>query len=385
MTRTTIQPTTDASILQTAVEPVAEFAPMGKVSNQPDAVAYAVPDHGSPNMITLRYQLKNINVEVAEDAFKEGSVSIPAGSFIVPASALQQLQTSSAQLGLDAVALTAKPSVAMHEAGLPRVAIYSTWSGTQDVGWVRYAFDQYKIPYNLIFKERVLKGDLNSDYDLILIPNQARTSKALVTDIPKGKIPLAYTKTEKFKFLGDYGSSEDITGGMGAQGAAEFQRFTEHGGLLVTLGSSSSFPPDFGITPKIDSGTTTSKFYAPGPIVEAQITQPKNPIFYGYSSTAIPVRWANGPLFRMEPEQNRLEVLMRYPGGDKAVLSGLMNGADEIKGRAAVVETAVGRGKVVMFTTNPVWRWQNLGEFRMLFNTIINYKDLEAPQLGSAQ
>jgi hypothetical protein len=385
MTRTTIQPTTDASILQTTVEPVTEYVPAGRVSTQAEAVAYAVPDHGSPNMITLRYQLKDIKVEVAEDAFKAGSVSIPAGSFIVPASALQQLQTSSAQLGLDAVALTAKPSVAMHEAGLPRVAIYSTWGGTQDVGWVRYAFDQYKIPYDLIFKERVLKGDLNSNYDLILIPNQARTSKALVTDIPKGKISLAYTKTEKYKFLGDYGSSEDITGGMGAQGAAEFQRFTEHGGLLVTLGSSSSFPPDFGITPKIDSGTTTSKFYAPGPIVEAQITQPQNPIFYGYSSTTIPVRWANGPLFRMEPEQNKLEVLMRYPGGDKAVLSGLMNGADEIKGRAALVETAVGRGKVVMFTTNPVWRWQNLGEFRMLFNTILNYKDLEEPQVGSAQ
>jgi hypothetical protein len=385
MTRTTIQPTTDAAVLQIAVAPVTEYAPAGRVSTQAEAVAYAVPDHGSPNMITLRYQLKDIKIEVAEDAFKAGSVSIPAGSFIVPASALQQLQTSSAQLGLDAVALTAKPSVATHEAELPRVAIYSTWGGTQDVGWVRYAFDQYKIPYDLIFKERVLKGDLNLDYDLILIPNQARTSKALVTDIPKGKIPLAYTKTEKYKFLGDYGSSEDITGGMGAQGAAEFQRFTEHGGFLVTLGSSSSFPPDFGITPKIDSGTTTSRFYAPGPIVEAQITQPKSPIFYGYSSTTVPVRWANGPLFRMEPEQNKLDVLMRYPGGDKAVLSGLMNGADEIKGRAAVVETTVGRGKVVMFTTNPVWRWQNLGEFRMLFNTILNYKDLEAPQVGSAQ
>jgi hypothetical protein len=385
MTRTTIQPTTDAAVLQTSVEPVTEYAPAGRINTQAEAVAYAVPDHGSPNMITLRYQLKDIKVEVAEDAFKVGSVSIPTGSFIVPASAIQQLQTSSAQLGLDAVALTAKPSVAMHEAGLPRVAIYSTWGGTQDVGWVRYAFDQYKIPYDLIFKERVLKGDLNSDYDLILIPNQARTSKALVTDIPKGKIPLAYTKTEKYKFLGDYGSSDDITGGMGAQGAAEFQRFTEHGGLLVTLGSSSSFPPDFGITPKIDSGTTTSKFYAPGPIVEAQITQPKNPIFYGYSSTTVPVRWANGPLFRMEPELNKQDVLMRYPGGDKAVLSGLMNGADEIKGRAAVVETTVGRGKVVMFTTNPVWRWQNLGEFRMLFNTIINYKDLEESQASSAQ
>lgn len=377
MTRTTIKPTTDAAVLKAAVEPVNEYVPPSKIDSEPAAVAYAVPDHGSPNMITLRYELKDVNVRIAEASFKAGAVAIPAGSFVVPASALNDLKAAATKLGLDAVALTAQPTIAMHDAGLPRVAIYSTWGGTQDVGWVRYAFDQYGVPYDLIFKERVLKGDLHSSYDLILIPNQARTAKALVTDIPKGKVPLAYTKTETYKFLGDYGSSEDITGGMGAQGVAELQKFTEQGGLLVTLGTSSFFPPDFGITPRIDSGTTTPRFYAPGPIVEAEITKATNPIFYGYAESTVPVRWAGGPLFRMEPEQNKSDVLMRYPGGDKAVLSGLMNGADEIKGRAAVVKTSVGQGELVMFTTNPIWRWQNIGEFRMMFNTILNYKSLD--------
>jgi hypothetical protein len=157
---------------------------------------------------------------------------------------------------------------------------------------------------------------------------------------------------------------------------AELQTFTEQGGLLVTLGTSSAFPADFGITPKIDTSTTTAKFYAPGPIVEATITQPANPIFYGYSSTTVPVRYAGGPLFRLDPDQNKADVLMRYPGGDKSVLSGLFNGADEIKNRAAILKAAVGKGEIVMFATNPIWRWQNLGEFRMMFNTILNYQNL---------
>ena len=88
------------------------------------------------------------------------------------------------------------------------------------------------------------------------------------------------------------------------------------------------------------------------------------------------MRYANGPLLRMDAEMDKRDVLMRYPGGDKAVLSGLMNGADEIKGRAAVVVTPVGQGEAVLFTTNPVWRWQNIGEFRMMFNTILNYRSL---------
>jgi hypothetical protein len=376
MTHTTIQPTTDLAILKAAVDPVASYAPVGAFKDHAGAAMYAVPDHGSPNMVTLRYGLKDVAVQIAEKAFTADGVAMGAGTFLVPASALDKLKSLASELGLDVVALTAKPTVAMHDAGLPRVAMFSTWAGTQDVGWVRFAFDQYKVPYDLIFKERVLKGNLRADYDVVLVPNQMRNTKALLTDIPKGKQPYAYTKTDKFKFLGDYGSSEDITGGMGARGVAELESFTEQGGLLVTLGTSSFLPADMSITPKIDAAATTGKFYAPGPIVEAEITQPANPIFYGYSKTTIPVRWANGPLLRMDAAMTKQSVLMRYPGGDKSVLSGLMNGADEIKGRPAVVVTPVGQGEAVLFTTNPVWRWQNIGEFRMLFNTVLNYKNL---------
>ena len=383
MTHTTIKPTTDVAVLGVSVEPVTEYVAVGKVTERARATAYAVPDHGSPNMVTLRYGLKDVPIQIAETSFSADGATLPAGTFVVPASGGARLKTMANGLGLDVIALGTAPKVAMHEAALPRVAMFSTWAGTQDVGWVRYAFDQYKVPYDLIFKERVLKGNLRADYDLILVPNQMRTAKALVTDIPKGKIPLAYTKTSQFKFLGDYGSSEDITGGMGAAGVAELEKFTEGGGVLVTLGTSSALPADFGITPKIDAGTTTPKFYAPGPIVEAEITAPSNPIFYGYSSKTVAVRYANGPLLRMDADMDKRDVLMRYPGGDKAVLSGLMNGADEIKGRAAVVLTPVGQGEAVLFTTNPVWRWQNIGEFRMMFNTILNYRNLR-PQDGQS-
>ena len=79
----------------------------------------------------------------------------------------------------------------------------------------------------------------------------------------------------------------------------------------------------------------------------------------------------------MEPDADRRNVIMRFPGGEKSVLSGLMRAPEEIRGRAAVVATPVGKGEVILFVTNPIWRWQNVGEFRMMFNTILNYKNLE--------
>jgi hypothetical protein len=36
----------------------------------------------------------------------------------------------------------------------------------------------------------------------------------------------------------------------------------------------------------------------------------------------------------------------------------------------------VDSGQVLMFATNPIYRWQNFGEFRMLYNALFNYKNL---------
>lgn len=386
MTHTEIKPTDDIAVQAVAVDPVEQYDPQGTVTGVAAAAVYAVPDHGSPNMVTLRYALKDAAVQIAEKPFTAGGTTFGAGTFLVPASAGDTLKPAAKELGLDVVGLAARPQVAEHAAALPRVAIFSTWDGTQDVGWVRYTFDQYKVPYDLIFKERVDQGNLGRDYDVIVIPTQVRTANQLVTGIPKEDKPLAYEKTAQFKFLGDYGSSSDITGGMGGVGVAAFQKFVDEGGTLVTLGASSLFPPEFGITPTVETSLPQGKFYAPGPIVEADIVRPENPIFYGYTDKTVAVRYANGPLFRLTEEMDRNDVLMRFPGGDKSVLSGLFNGADNIKGRAAIVVTPEGKGEVVMFATNPVWRWQNLGEYRMMFNTLMNYKSLQpGPAPASAE
>jgi hypothetical protein len=163
---------------------------------------------------------------------------------------------------------------------------------------------------------------------------------------------------------------------MGLEGALELRKFVEEGGVLITLGESSAFPAEFGITRDIDAGHPSSQFYAPGPIVQATILQPANPIFYGYTEKTMPVRWANGP-FLTVPRLDKKQILMQFPGGDDNVLSGLMKGANEIKNKPAIVDVPVGKGRVVLFATNPCYRWQNLGEFRMLFNAILNYKNLK--------
>ncbi len=375
MTHTKIQETADASILKAAVEPVKTYQPRGTMAAKSNSGTYAILDNGSVNLVTLRYQLKDAPFRVLEQTWNAPHQTVPAGSFFLSGYDYDKTKSAVESLGLTAAAIAKTPNTPMHDAALPRLAIYSTWGNTQDVGWVRYAFDQYQVPYDLIFKERARAGNLRSAYDVIIIPDQGR-AKRLVFDITPKKIPLAYTKTDRFKYLGDYGSSPDITGGMGLEGAAEFRKFVEQGGVLITLGAASQFPPDFGITRDIEAGRTSAQFYAPGPIVQAEVLKPANPIFYGYTEKTMPVRWANGPLLTVPEQDREQQILMKFPGGDASVLSGLMKGANEIRNKPAIVDVPVGDGQVILFATNPCYRWQNLGEFRMLFNAVMNYKNL---------
>ncbi|MDQ3171540.1 MAG: hypothetical protein M3Q55_15505, partial [Acidobacteriota bacterium] len=103
------------------------------------------------------------------------------------------------------------------------------------------------------------------------------------------------------------------------------------------------------------------------------------PIFYGYTEKVLPTKYTNGPLLTMQGEGTEGNVLLRYPGGDASVLSGLMRGANEVSNRAAIVDVPNGQGRVIVYATNPVYRWQNHGEFNMLFNALINWNDIKLP------
>jgi len=376
MTQTEVKEIADKSVLDVVVEKVDRLSVKGEVKGSA-TVAYAVLNHGSNNLITLRFKLKGAKVQANEATFKAGDTEVPVGSLIVPAN--NDSRAAIEQLGLKAVALAAMPTVVMHEVDLPRLAVFTTWGNTQEVGWVRHALDQFGVQYDLIYKERIIQaskgqGNLREAYDMILVPNQGRSGKGLVFDREPTRKPLAYTKSAEFPSHGTYGESEDITGGMGLAGVAEFEKFINAGGLLVTLGQASFFPAEFGLTRSIDAGRTSPQFYAPGPIVEAEILKTDHPLFYGYTGKTIPVRYANGPLLNVPERDRNRQVLMRFPGTEKNVLSGLARGIAETRNRPAIVDVPVGKGRVILFATNPCYRWQNHGEFGMLFNSILHYK-----------
>src|ERR1035441_8461987 len=173
------------------VDPVDTMHATGEVKGS--GAWTAVLHNGSNSLPTLRYHLKDLTYDAVTQPYKVGDVELPAGSLLLPSSA--RVKGEIEKMGFKSVALTDVSKVEKRPAKLPRLAMYTTWGNTQDVGWVRYAFDHFELAYDLIYKERVRKGSLRDSYDVIVIPSQGRTSKSLVFDIESKAKPLAYTKT----------------------------------------------------------------------------------------------------------------------------------------------------------------------------------------------
>jgi len=371
----------------------ADVATAGTVAGGQGSVL-AVRHNGSLNLITLRYRLKDVAIKSAKAAFKAGDQEFPAGSFLVPASDRARREIES--LGLMAASLASAPEVETVDVDLPRIALYTTWANTEKVGWVRLAFDRFEIPFDLIHKDHVQAGaNLRSKYDVIVVPHQTQNGKSVVYEQPKLSRPLPYKKSDRFKSLGMYAETDDVRGGMGLEGVTEFQKFLDAGGLVMTFGVSSYFPAEFGLARGVDAQRPAPGWYAPGPYVQSEILQPAHPMFYGYSGQkTLPVRWADGPLLQAGPPAEfaafmgstpeRPQVLARYQGGEAGVLSGLMRGADQLRNRPMIVDAPSGKGRVLLFANNPIYRWQTFGEHALVFNTLLFWNDLPSGASGAA-
>jgi hypothetical protein len=87
------------------------------------------------------------------------------------------------------------------------------------------------------------------------------------------------------------------------------------------------------------------------------------------------VRQLLGPM--IVPPNLRPRVVLRFNSTERELLiSGMLAGGSELAGKPAVIDVPVGKGHVVMFANNPMWRHQTQGSFFLLFNAALNYNNL---------
>ena len=78
------------------------------------------------------------------------------------------------------------------------------------------------------------------------------------------------------------------------------------------------------------------------------------------------------------PPAFRPRVVLRFDTQASLLVSGLLEGGTEIAQRPVVVDVPVGKGHVVLFANNPIYRGETIGSYPMVFNTILSFDSLDA-------
>jgi hypothetical protein len=166
---------------------------------------------------------------------------------------------------------------------------------------------------------------------------------------------------------------DEYTGGLGEEGVKALREFVEQGGTLVCLNRASDFAIEQFKLPVRDvvDGLPRTDFYVPGSILRIELN-PSDPITKGMPQESI--AWVeNSPVFEISDNFfgfPRGKVLAWYPFNRDPLLSGWLLGGDRIKGKAALVEVGMGKGRVILFGFRPQYRGQSLATYPLFFNAI---------------
>jgi hypothetical protein len=78
------------------------------------------------------------------------------------------------------------------------------------------------------------------------------------------------------------------------------------------------------------------------------------------------------------PPQLWPRVVLRFAPEKSLWVSGLLVGGGELAEAPAVVDVPVGRGHVVLFAINPMWRQETQGTFMLVMNAALHFDHLAA-------
>ena len=253
---------------------------------------------------------------------------------------------------------------------------------------------------------------------------------------------LPWKNTPETPNIGKEDSTDDIRPGLGWSGVEHLENFVQHGGVLVTVMNTANLAVDLRMAPGVaveqprqmkivGSILKSVNMDAASPIAygfgeNLPVYCDNGPIFNisnvaggrggprrlgaepgprptgrggaedpdftpGRPITEAPEEphaepWEAQPLtdeqrrnnFAVIPPANRPRVIFRYADAKDLLISGLLEGGNEIAQRPAVVDVPVGNGHVVLFSTNPIYRAETIGNYSLVLNTMLNFDNLNA-------
>ncbi len=348
--------------------------PAGRIAQAPATGGYLLSHQVNDSFIAVNRLLKaNEEVYWIKSAFTANGKQYPAGTMYVAAkpSTLPILQKLAAEKGLSADAASARPNGEAMKLKPVRIGLWDQYGGSMPSGWIRWMFEQYEFPFEVVYPKTLDGGNLAAKYDVLVFVTGASGGgrgdggEFFAAQPASDVIPAEFRDR-----LGSLTVARTIP---------QLKKFLEDGGTILTIGSSTSLAYHLGLPIKnalvervqgfAERPLPAEKFYVPGSILEARIDN-TNPLAYGMADRAM-VFFDHSPAFRLEPEA-ALQGLKPVAWFDSPspLRSGWAWGQQYLDQAVEIVDAPVGKGHLVLFGPEVTWRGQPHGTFKLLFNGI---------------
>ena len=303
----------------------------------------------------------------------EGHVH-PPGFFFVTAkpTTLPFLTTLGAELGVRFVGSPVAPGDEAVALKPVRVGLWDRYGGSMPSGWTRWLFEQFEFPYTVVYPPELDRGNLRDKFDVLLFVDGAYSGSGRRPEREPGEPMPADVEAaearpvEKDEWLDRKGSVTK------AKTVPQLKKFVEAGGTILAIGGSTSLGKELGVPvanhlvqPGTDKAWPSDKFYVPPSVLRAKV-DPAHPLAWGMGAEA-DVVFANSPAFKLTGDG---ATRVAWFEGKAPLRSGWAWGQDLLDGGAAVVDAPVGKGRVVLYGPQVLFRAQPHGTFKLVFNAL---------------
>jgi len=251
-----------------------------------------------------------------------------------------------------------------------RIGLWDQYGGSMPSGWTRWLFEQFEVPFEVVYPQALDAGNLKAKYDVLLFPD--------------GGIP---EREGGGGFGGGGGQPSDVPeeyrARMGRvslkQTIPQLKQFVEAGGTIVAFGGSAvlghhlGLPVNDHLVEVAANGDERSlpqeKYYIPGSILRVAVDN-TNPLAYGMAKQ-VDVMFDSNPVLHLAPDATLRGVRpVAWFDTKEPLRSGWAWGQHYLEGGVAGLEGSLGKGKVFLFGPEITFRYQPHGTFKFLFNGI---------------
>ena len=173
--------------------------------------------------------------------------------------------------------------------------------------------------------------------------------------------PIVYGVMDSMAVYSDDGTSFSVSSTRGGRG---FRGGAGAGGDRRATGRGTTAPGDGDVVPG-------------RPTLDPRFEAPARPSVKPWQASPVTDDMLRNPINVIPPDQ-RPRVALRFGPQRGLLVSGLLDGGGDIAERPLVVDVPLQQGHVVLFANNPMWRGETIGSYTMVFNTILNFDNLNA-------